>query len=168
MTDQAISEKIISAELSGDKSFWKHAGDFFMLFYHRFKSTPFADIPDIAFMYMELNNWHGMSVRCGVWQYYESGAFQKGKFERVLSFLRATGEEQMADVYACGIHDYANERYQKGSDYPEEWFRETEKVDEWISDHEEYIYKWMYHLILEHKSEVLRLGKNQFARENNS
>ena len=65
----------------------------------------------------------------------------------------------MADIYACGIHDYANEKYQKNYDYPEEWFDETERIDEWISDNEGYIYKWMYDLILEHKSEVLKLGE---------
>lgn len=73
-------------------------------------------IPDIAFMYMEINNWQGMSVRCGVWQYHKSGAFQKGKFERVLSFLKTSDEK--------------------------------ERIDEWISDNEGYIYKWMYDLIL--------------------
>jgi len=36
---------------------------------------------------------------------------------------------------------------------------ETERIDEWISDNEGYIYKWMYDLILEHKSEVLKLGE---------
>ena len=95
-----------------------------------------------------------------VWQYYESGAFQKGKFERVLSFLKANGEEEMADVYACGIHDYANERYQNNYDYPEEWFDEAEEIDDWISANEGDIYKWMYNLILEQKSEVLKLGEN--------
>lgn len=52
-----------------------------MLFYDRFKNMSFVDILDSAFMFMEINNWQGMSHRCGVWQYYESGAFQKGKFE---------------------------------------------------------------------------------------
>ena len=161
MTDNAVKEWIATTEASGEKGFWEHAGKFFMLFYNTFENTPFTDIPDIAFIYMEINNWQGMSARCGVWQYYESGAFQKGKFQRVLSFLRANGEEEMADAYACGIHDYANERYQKGSAYPEEWFEETEKVDKWISDHEEYLYQWMYNLILKHKSEVLKFGENQ-------
>lgn len=157
MAYSSINELIISAESSGPENFWEYDGDFFMLFYNRFKYTPFGDIPDIAFIYMEINNWQGMSVRCGVWQYYESGAFQNGKFERVVSFLKANGEEEMADIYACGIHDYANERYQENYDYPDEWFDETEKVDEWISDNEGYIYKLMYDLILEHKSVVLKL-----------
>ena len=160
MTYNAINELIVSAESSGHENFWEYDGEFFMLFYNRFKYTPFTDIPDIAFMYMEINNWEAMSVRCGVWQYYESGAFQKGKFERVLSFLKTNGEEEMADVYAYGIHDYASERYQKNRDYPEEWFEETEKVDEWIIKNEKYIYKWMYDLILGHKSEVLKFGEN--------
>lgn len=159
MTRSVINELIVSAESSGPESFWKYDGDFFMLFYNRYKHTPSADIPVIAFMYMEINNWQGMSVRCGVWQYYESGAFEKEKFERVLSFLRANDELEMADVYARGIHDYATEKYQK-YDYPEEWFDEAEEIDEWLKDNEEYIYKWMYNLISEHKNEVLKLGEN--------
>ena len=160
MTYNDINELIISAESSEYKSFLlEYAGKFFMLFYDKFKNIKFTDIPDIPFMYMEINNWHGMSFRCGVWQYYESGAFQKGKFERVLSFLKTNGEEKMADVYACGIHDYANEKYQKNYDYPDEWFDETERVDEWINNNEEYIYKWMYDLVMKHKSEVLKLGE---------
>lgn len=158
MTYNAIKELIVTAESSGYENFWKYDGDFFMLFYDEFKYTPFADIPDIAFMYIEINNWQGMSVRCGVWQYYESGSFQKGKFERVLSFLRANGEEEMADAYGCGIHDYANDRYQKNYDYPEEWLDDAEEADEWIRRNEETIYKWMHDLIMGHKSEVLKLG----------
>ena len=160
MTYNTVNELIVSAESSGYESFWEYEGEFFLLFYNRFKDAPFMDIPDIAFMYMEISNWRGMSARSGVWQYYESGAFQKGKFERVLSFLRANGEEEMADIYACGIHDYANEKYQENYDYPEEWFDEAEEIDDWISANAEYIYEWMYDLILEQKSEVLKLGEN--------
>ena len=160
MTYNAINDLIISAESLGSESFWEYDGEFFILFYNRFKYTPFEDIPDIAFMYMEIQNWQGMSVRCGVWQYYESRAFQKGLFERVLSYLRTNGEEKMADAYACGIHDYANEKYQSNYNYPEEWFVETESVDEWISDNEKSIYNWMYDLIMKHKSDVLCLGEN--------
>ena len=159
MTYNDINELIVSAESSGHENFWKYDGEFFMLFYNRFKNTRFTDIPDIAFMYMEISNWQGMSVRCGVWQYYESGSFEKGKFERVLSFLKTNGEEEMASVYACGIHDYTNERYQKNYDYPDEWFDETERIDEWIRNNEEYIYTWLYDLIFAHKSEVLEPGK---------
>ena len=83
----------------------------------------------------------------------------KGEIERVISFLKTNGEKEMADIYACGIHDYANEKYQQNFDYPEEWFDETERVDKWISDYEKYIFKWMYDLIIAHKSDVLALGE---------
>lgn len=159
MTYDTINELIVSANSSGHEMFWKYDVEFFMLFYDRFKNTVFTDIPDIAFMYMEINNWQGMSVRCGVWQYYESGAFQNEKFERVLSFLKTNDEQEMASVYACGIHDYANEKYQENYDYPEEWFDEMDKIDKWISDNKGYLYKWMYDLILNHKSEVLKFGE---------
>ena len=158
MTCSAINDLIVSAESSGYENFWEYDGEFFMLFFNKFRHTLVVDIPVIAFMYMEINNWHGMSVRCGGWQYYESGAFEKEKFEWVWSFLRTNGEMEMADVYAHGIHDYANERYQK-YDYPEEWLDEAEEIDEWIKANEEYIYKWMYDLILEHKNEVVKLGE---------
>lgn len=160
MTYDAIDELIISAGSSGHESFWEYNEAFFMLFYSRFKDTPFVDIPDIAFMFMEMSNWQGMSAQCGVWQYYESRAFETGKFERVLFFLKTNGEEEMADVYACGIHDYANEEYQKDYSYPEEWFHETDTIDEWISNNGAHIYKWMYDLIMSHKSEVLKIGES--------
>ena len=79
MTCNTINELIDSAESSGHENFWKYDGEIFMLFYNQFKYTLFTDIPDIAFIYMEINNWQGMSIRCGVWQYYEKGAFEKGK-----------------------------------------------------------------------------------------
>ena len=159
MTYDTLNKLIVSLESSGCQNFWEREEEFFMLFYNSFKNTPFTDIPDIAFMYMEISNWQGMSLRCGVWQYYESGAFQKGKFERVISFLKMKNEEEMVSIYAHGIHDYANEKYQENYDYPEEWIDESNKIDKWISDNEVYLYKWMYDLILEHKSEILKLGE---------
>lgn len=159
MTCDAINELFVSAESSGYEMFWKYDAEFFMLFYDKFKNTPFADIPDIAFMYMEINNWQGMSLRCGVWQYYESRAFENGKSERVLSYLRDNNEEEMSSIYACGIHDYSNEKYRENYDYPGEWLDEADKIDEWIRDNEVHIYKWMRDLILNHKSEVLKFGE---------
>lgn len=157
MIYNTLKKLIESIESAGCEMFWEYAGQFFTLFYDEFKNMSFMDIPDCAFMFMEINNWQGMSYRCGVWQYYESGAFQKGKFERVLSFLNSENEEDMASVYAYGIHDYANAKYQENFDYPEEWFDEANEIDEWISAHESYLYRWMYNLILEHKSEILKL-----------
>ena len=65
----------------------------------------------------------------------------------------------MASIYAYGIQDYANEKYQENFNYPEEWIEESNKIDKWISDNEEYLNKWMYDLIVEHKREILKLGE---------
>lgn len=159
MIGDTLNDLLVSLEASGHKRFWEYGGQLFMVFYDRFQNMRYTDIPDIAFIFMEMNNWQGMSQRCGVWQYYESGAFQNGKFERVLAFLKSKNEEEMASVYAYGIHDYANEKYQENYDYPEEWIDESDKIDKWISDHEDYLYKWMYDLVLEHKSEILKLDE---------
>lgn len=159
MTCDTLNKLIVSIESSGYEKFWEYHEQLFMLFYDRFKSVPFMDVPDIAFMFMEISNWEGMSLRCGVWQYYESGAFQKGKFERVLSYLKTKNEEKMASIYAYGIHDYANEKYQENYEYPEEWIDESDKIDKWISDNEVYIHKWMHELILEHKNEIFEFGE---------
>lgn len=77
MTYNAINELIVSAESSGHENFWEYDGEFFMLFYNSFKYTLFTNIPDIAFMYMEINNWQGMSIRCWVWQYYERSVWKE-------------------------------------------------------------------------------------------
>lgn len=52
--------------------------------------------------------------------------------------------------------DESNIKYSENYNYPEEWFDEADKIDKWISDNEAYLYKWMYDLILEHKSEIFR------------
>lgn len=121
MSYDTLNKLIVSLETSGYEMFWKYDDQFFMLFYDKFKSMPYANIPDSAYMFMEIHNWKGMSQRCGVWQYYESGALNYN--------------------------------------YPEEWIDESNKIDIWISDHEIYLYKWMYNLILEYKSEILKLGE---------
>lgn len=157
MPHDTLSQLMDSLESSGYEMFRVYDGHFFMLFWDRFKNIPFKDIPDTVFMFMEMNNWQGMSHRCGVWQYYESGSFQKGKFERVLSILRSKNEKDMAAIYAYGIHDYANAEYRDNFNYPKEWIDEADRIDKWISDHEAFLYKWRYNLILDHKSEILKL-----------
>ncbi len=157
MNFKTVNELIDSLESSGCDNFYEYETQLYMLFYDRFGEMPFTEIPEIAFIFMELDDWMGMSLRCGVWQYYESGAFQKGKFERVISFLDSQNECEMSEIYACGIHDYAKEKYRDNFNYPEEWSDESDRIDRWISDNEEYIYKWMYGLILGHKSEILKM-----------
>lgn len=162
MPHDTLHKLIDSLEASGYETFREYDAQFFMLFYDKFKNIPFRDVPDTAFIFMEVNNWQGMSLRCGVWQYYESGSFQKGKFERVLSLLRSKNEKDMAAIYAYGIHDYANAEYQGNFNYPKEWIDEADRIDKWISDHEAFLYRWRCDLILNYKNEILKLEENRF------
>ena len=43
--------------------------------------------------------------------------------------------------------------------YVDEGFSIFYDMKRWISDYEKYIYKWMYDLIIAHKSDVLALGE---------
>lgn len=160
MTYDALNDLIISYEKAETEDLFDYDEAFFMLFYDIFREKPIPEIPDVAFMFMEIDSWQGMSQRCGVWQYYESGAFDPEKLEKVAEFLKARGEDEMADIYAYGIHDYADPEYVKNDEYcyPEEWFKEASKIDDWITDNEERIYRWKRELILSHRDEILGLA----------
>ncbi|MBQ1339838.1 MAG: hypothetical protein IIY35_04345 [Ruminococcus sp.] len=137
----------------------------FMFLYEVYEETPYQDIPDAAFMFIELDGWQGMSFRCGVWQYYENGSFEKGKLERAADYLRADGEEKWADIFSSGIHDYADEKYQIETEtdtfpYPEEWLNDSDIIDDWIDENEIYISEWKRRLILSHKDEILKLAED--------
>lgn len=143
-----------------DSKYWQYDEKVFMMFYEKYGDVHFMDIPDVPFLFMELSNWQGMSLRCGVWQYYESGAFEKGKLERVSNLLHAEKEDEMATIYKSGIHDYSNEKYRENYDYPEEWIAGSDQIDKWISDNEKHIYMLRYNLILENKAEILKFIEN--------
>lgn len=56
------------------------------------------------------------------------------KFERVLSILRSKNEKDMAAIFAYGIHDYVNAKYQGNFNYPKEWIDEADRIEKWISE----------------------------------
>ena len=163
MTYRSIEELLnIYSETSPEKLY---ETEYFigMFFYDIYRDTPYQDIPDFAFMFMETDGWQGMSERSGVWQYYENGALEKGKLERAAAYLRADGEQEWADIFVSGIHDYANEKYNVHGDtvpYPEEWLEGSDKIDDWIYSNESYINEWKRRLILAHRDELIRLAED--------
>lgn len=163
MTYDALNDLLISYEKAEIENLWDYDYYFFTLFYDIFKEKPNSEIPDAAFMFMEIDGWQGMSQRCGVWQHYESRAFEPDKLERVLKFLKSQNEEEMARIYAYGIHDYAAPEYAENDEfnYPDEWLDESDKIDDWITDNEEHIYRWKRELILSHRNEILELAENK-------
>lgn len=157
MTYESLNNLLISFEKTDIENLYEYDYDLFTLFYDMFKDTPFAKIPNTAFMFMEIDSWYGMSMRCGVWQYYEINSEEQGKSERVAEYLKSQGEYDMADIYAYGIHDY--QKYTEISEYPEKWIDEANKIDDWIYENENYIYLWKKNLILNHRDEILNLAK---------
>lgn len=158
MTYETLNNLLISYEKTDITELYEYDYDLFMLFYDIFKDKPFTEIPDTAFMFIEIDSWSGTSMRGGVWQYYEINSEEQGKSERVAEYLKSHGGyDDMADIYAFGIHDY--QKYTEISEYPEEWLDESYKIDNWIYENENYIYQWKKDLISSHKNEILKLAK---------
>lgn len=166
MTCESLKDLLISYEHTDLSELWNYDYSFFMLFYDIFSDKNFSEIPDAPFMFMEIDNWQGMCQRCGVWQYYETISYECGKSERVINYLKSHNENELADIYAYGIHDYCNyesnvdfSEYEVG--YPQNWIDESEKIGNWIMDNEEHIYKFKRNLIISHKSDILNLAENK-------
>ena len=161
MTTEQLNELLYSYEEKAAIELFECDYTLFSLLYSKYKDTPYADIPDTFFMFMELDGWQGMSLRCGVWQYYESGSYENGKLERVKTYLEAQGEKEMADIFSIGIHDYTAPEYGQNFGYPQKWLEEAENIDNWIYDNEEYIYNWKRRLVSSHKDEFLKLAEDK-------
>lgn len=164
MTCESLKDLLISYEQTDLSELWNYDYSFFMLFYDIFGDKPFMKIPDVAFMFMEIDGWQGMCQRCGVWQYYENISYEYGKAERVITYLKSRNEDELAGIYAYGIHDYCNYEYKNDSSecevqYPQKWLDESEKIGDWIMNNEEHIYKFKRNLILSHKSDILNLAE---------
>lgn len=164
MTYDALYDLLISYENTDLSGLWNYDYSFFMLFDDIFCEKHFSEIPDVAFMFMEIDDWQGMCQRCGVWQYYESISYESGKSERVTAYLKEHNQHEMAEIYAYGIHDYFGYEHKENTPeyevgYPQKWLDESEKIDNWIMDNEEHIYKFKRNLIISHKSDILNLAE---------
>ena len=66
MTYDLLHVLFISYEQTDLSELWNYDYSFFMLFYDIFSDKYFSEIPDVAFMFMEIDKWQGMCQRCGV------------------------------------------------------------------------------------------------------
>lgn len=135
--------------------------------YYSYGQKEQRPMPDKLLCFMEIDSWQGMSQRCGVWQYYESLAFQRDTQNTVLSVLKEYGEEKMAKVYIWGIHEYDDPKYYDENGvptgmYPNEWIESSQDIDDWIIDmeNEKHIYEFKRRLILDSREVFIKLGNN--------
>ena len=124
------------------KDFYEVETEFFLGLYNAFSEN---QLPWIT-AFLTISTWVGISQRSGVWTFYEVRNVQEMK--TVVQYLRMSGDNELADIFEKGIHDYQNPQYVKKYDYPEEWLEEAEEIDLWISEHEDWLWKWKYNILV--------------------
>lgn len=123
------------------KDMYKLEADFFMKFQNDFSENRLSWITS----FLTISAWFGTSMRSGVWTFYEVSNIQE--MEKTICYLRMNGDNELTDIFEKGIHDYQNPKYRNNYDYPEEWLKEADEIDDWISVHEDYLWKWEYNLL---------------------
>uniref|UniRef100_UPI00405719BF hypothetical protein n=1 Tax=Agathobacter sp. TaxID=2021311 RepID=UPI00405719BF len=77
--------------------------------------------------------------------------------ESTIQYLKESGDDELASVFAKGIHDYQNPKYAKNYDYPKEWLEEAKEIDEWISEQEDWLWKWEYDILIKNRDSILKI-----------
>ncbi len=132
-----------------DDCFYQVESDFFMLLYR----IPDENKHQIVRVFLTICNWHSTSLRSGVWTFYETA--NANDLIITLEYLNHTGLTELAEIFAKGIHDYQNPIYAENFDYPDEWIEESDEIDCWISDHEEWLTDWKRNLLIKSKDIIL-------------
>lgn len=130
--------------------FFELDGEFFMELW----GAPAQRRPDCAVAFMMLSSWWGVSVRSGVWTYYESQ--NPADIRTACQYLSRNAPADLARMYSLGIHPYQDPAYQDAS-YPESWIEESEQIDRWIMDHEQEIWAYERRLLLEERAAICGL-----------
>lgn len=125
-------------------------GDFFLVFCRIAKEKLCSSM----ICFMKISAWRGISLRSGVWTYYEGAEVEA--IQTTIQYLKAFGPEELAATYTFGVHDYRNLRY-RNCEYPETWINESTMIDDWIFEHELQISEWQRHLLLAEKDAIVAL-----------
>lgn len=135
-----------------------NAEDFCLIesdFFINLSAIPMENRPACVTTFLTISNWNGISLRSGVWTFYE--VCNIGEIEITLQYLRECGAEKLAEILALGVHDYQNPKYAENFDYPEEWIEESEKIDSWISDNQKCIAEWERRLLMDNRELICSL-----------
>lgn len=105
--------------------------------------------------FLTISNWFATSQRSGAWTFYE--ATPQKDIELTLQYLNNTGDDELASIFRCGVHDYQNPIYADNFNYPEEWFNEANEIDAWIEKHKNLLYEWERRLLTDNRELFCRL-----------
>ncbi|MDE7423715.1 MAG: hypothetical protein K2N51_08490 [Lachnospiraceae bacterium] len=111
--------------------------------------------PLCVIAFLTIANWFAMSQRSGVWTFYE-GAYPDN-MDLTLQYLEQTENDDLAGIFRYGIHDYQNPQYAGNYNYPKTWIDESEKIDKWIGEHEEWLFAWERKLLIDNKELICSL-----------
>lgn len=112
--------------------------------------------PPCATAFLTVVNWFAMSQRSGVWTFYEAASPQE--IQLTLEFLEQRGDGELAAMLRYGAHDYQNPKYAGNWNYPDSWIEESQTIDRWIADHEDWLYRWEQTLLADHKDLLCSLA----------
>ncbi len=127
-----------------DDELWELELDLFGLIYDKKEKS------DIIEIFLVLSNWVGLSLRDGVWTFYEYTSTDS--IEKVRKYLITVDWNELITMYELGIHDYHNKIYLDNYNYPEEWIEESELIDKWIFENEIKIFRFLKNIIIENES----------------
>lgn len=133
------------AELESD-DFYQIESDFCQVLS---EDLPETGRPACVIAFLVITDWFAKSQGSGVWTFYEAG--DPEEIETALQFLKESENQELADIFAYGIHDYQNPKYAEQFDYPEEWIEESDKIDDWIEENEAWLNAWQRNLLLENR-----------------
>lgn len=115
------------------------------LYYH----IPPEKRPICVIAFFTVINWFAMSQRSGVWTFYEAASPED--MQLTIQFLKEKRDDELASIFSYGVHDYQNPKYAGNFKYPDIWIDEAEKIDQWITDHESWLYGWERKLLMDNK-----------------
>ncbi len=133
------------------KHFYEIESDFFQCFCYNPETV---SLPLIN-AFLIVSGWFGTSERSGAWTFYE--ATNPESIQKAVDYLIQSGETELAAVIEKGIHDYQNPQYTEDFEYPEEWITESEEIDVWIKEHDDWLCHWLYDYLLKNENRIIAL-----------
>ena len=108
-----------------------------------------TDSPEWLNAFIEISTWESVSLRDGVWTYYEGNVLSI--VEQTSQFLKSSTYTELYEMYTYAMHDYSSEI---SDEQMEVWIRESEKVDEWILKNEIQIDLWLKNILCSNKEQI--------------
>ena len=108
-----------------------------------------TDSPEWLNAFIEISTWESVSLRGGVWTYYEGNVLSI--VEQTSQFLKSSTYTELYEMYTYAMHDYSGEI---SDEQMEVWIRESEKVDEWILKNEIQIDLWLKNILCSNKEQI--------------